>query len=471
MRRRTWSIRARVITAVVGLTGVALALSGLIVVNRGHALTEQRVAADLQLAVDEFANLAVDGLDPSTGSPFTEAETLLRVAVQRSVLATTEGVFGVVGDRVRWTAQEGVVFRPEDDPEFTAHVLPLTGRTTVSQGRVTTAVRDYRYVVVPVMFANQSPTGALVRAVDFAAEESLLAEVWRSYVLVAIGSLMLVGLLIWLLVGRLLEPLAWMRRTAERITDTDLSRRIPVRGGDDLSALGTTVNGMLDRLEVAVGAQRELLDDVGHELRTPLTIIRGHLELLDPSDPDDVASTRALLLDETDRMGRLVDDLLSLARAERPELLTPRPTDIARLTDETLAKATALGERRWLLGELADVEVVLDPQRIAQAWLQLAANAVRYSAPGSTVRLGSQLRGNELWLWVADQGVGIAVGDIDRLTRRFERGGADSTGTGLGLAIVSAIAKAHRGRLDVNSQPGSGSTISIVLPTRERTPT
>lgn len=463
----TWSIRARVISAVLLLTGIALAMSGLIVYSRGDALTEQRVAADLQRAVDEFQTLATEGLDPATGERFATAESLLRVAVQRSVLAPSEGVFAVVDDRVRWSAQDAVAFRPENDPEFTAAMLALADADVVSQGRLTTAQRNYRYLVVPVSFGDAAPRGALVRAVDFDAEESLLGEVWRSYLLVALGSLLLVGLLIWILVGRLLEPISWMRRTAERITDTDLSQRIQVRGADDLSALGETVNGMLDRLESAVGAQRDLLDDVGHELRTPLTIIRGHLELLDAADAEDVAATRALVLDETDRMRRLVDDLLTLAKAERPEFLQPEPTDIARLTDETLAKATGLGERHWLLSELADTEVVLDPQRIAQAWLQLAANAVRYSEPGTAVAMGSRVVSGELWLWVRDEGVGIDPADLDRVTQRFERGISAGGGTGLGLAIVAAIAQAHQGRVDIESEPGRGSRISIVVPARE----
>ncbi|MFT4109720.1 sensor histidine kinase [Propionicimonas sp.] len=465
MSRPAWSIRTRVIAAVVALTGLALATSGLIVANRGHAVTEQRVAAELQRVAEEFENLALDGIDPATGQPFASAEPLVRVAVQRSVLAPNEGVFGVVDGRVRWTAQSGVVFRPDEDAAFVAHVLPLAGAATTSQGRVETDQRDYRYLVVPVTFAASGSGGALVHAVDFAAEESLLADVWRSYGLVALGSLVLVGLLIWLLVGRLLEPIARMRRTAERITETDASDRIEVRGSDDLSALGTTVNGMLDRLEGAVGAQRELLDDVGHELRTPLTIIRGHLELLDPEDPRDVVATKALLLDEADRMGRLVDELLTLAKAQRPELLQRELTDVARLTDETLAKAAGLGRRRWMLDDLADVDALMDPQRVAQAWLQLAANAVRYSAEGSRVGLGSAVRDGELWLWVRDHGVGIDPADRERITGRFERGtGAD--GSGLGLAIVSAIAAGHSGRLDIESEPGAGSTISIVLPLR-----
>jgi len=456
-----------VIAAVVVLTGLALLLSGVIVYNRGHSLTQDRVAAELGRAADEFRALATEGVDAATGARFAAAEPLLRVAVQRSVLAPTEGVLGIVDGRVRWAAQSGVELRLEDDPEFVAAVMQLAGASTISQGSLATSLRDYRYLVVPVAFGDAAASGALVRAVDFGAEEALLGEVWRSFVLVAVGSLLLVGLLIWLLVGRLLEPISWMRRTAGEISETDLGARIPVRGADDVSALAETFNSMLDRLEGAVGAQRALLDDVGHELRTPLTIMRGHLELLDPHDPDDVAATRALVLDEADRMGRLVDDLLALAKAERAEFMQPEATDLARLTDETLVKATALGPRHWVLDDLAEAEVVLDPQRVAQAWLQLAANAVRFSADGSTVGLGSRIEGEHLRLWVRDEGTGIDPADHERVLRRFERGSA-AGGSGLGLAIVSAIARAHGGRVEIESERGRGSRISMVVPVRTK---
>ncbi len=461
--RTAWSIRARVIAAVMILTGLALVLSGTVIYVQGEASTRQRVIADLGRAADEVARLA-EGNDPQTGRPFTGVEALLRTSMQRVVHAPSEGSFAIVGDTIRWTAPEGVLLRPEDDPELVAAVLPLAGGDQVVQGDLTTALREYHYIVVPVHGAAGDPAGALVRVADMGMERAVLQPVYLTYTLVAAGSLLLVAMLIWLFVGRLLRPLSWMRQTAERITETDISQRIPVRGNDDLSALAGTVNGMLDRLESAVGAQRELLDDVGHELRTPLTIVRGHLELMDVADPHDVEATRTLVLDELDRMRRMVDDLLTLARAEESDFVVAEPVDVARLTDETLAKASGLGERHWVLDQLADAEVTLDPQRIAQAWLQLAANAVQYSESGSTVGMGSRLTEGELWLWVRDEGTGIPESERERILSRKAMG-RTGTGTGLGLAIVSSIAHAHRGRVDVESMVGVGSRISMVIPT------
>src|SRR5690606_18287858 len=130
------------------------------------------------------------------------------------------------------------------------------------------------------------------------AELDEITTAFRTYTWVAIATLAAVGLVGWFVAGRLLKPVRVLQETASRITASDLSERIPVTGNDDLSALTTTVNSMLDRIEESVDARRRLLDDVRHELKTPVTIVRGHLELLDVADPQDVSSTRDLLIDE-----------------------------------------------------------------------------------------------------------------------------------------------------------------------------
>ncbi|MFT3834626.1 MAG: HAMP domain-containing sensor histidine kinase [Micropruina sp.] len=468
------TVRARVIAAVLALAALALTIAGLTAYTLESAMAERRVEGYLARAVDEFRVLAcghtancTPGIDPTTGRPFTNPEDLIRVAMQRQVLAANESELGIVGSRVVWTAPEGVSFRPEQDPEFVNTVVPLAALDHVTRGRLKTAVADHSYAVTPVQFPNAR--GALVQTFDMRAEQAVLRGTYGTYALVALGSLLVVGFLIWLLVGRLLQPIRLLRTTAEDITEHDLSRRIPVHGDDDLSALTRTVNAMLDRLNAAMASQRQLLDDVGHELRTPVTIVRGHLELMDATDARDVGATRALSLDELDRMGRLVDDLLTLAKAERSDFLQPRPTDIGRLTDETLEKAHGLAPRRWLLDDLADTAATLDAQRVTQAWLQLASNAVKYSPADTPIALGSAVRDRELWLWVRDQGAGISAEERDLVLSRFGRG-ADAPlradGTGLGLAIVDKIVTAHGGRVDIDSTLGTGSTIALVLPLR-----
>ncbi|MFH5822046.1 sensor histidine kinase [Georgenia sp. AZ-5] len=305
--------------------------------------------------------------------------------------------------------------------------------------------------------------GALVVAFDRTAELAAVDETFRSYAPLCVGALVVLTLLAWALAGRLLAPVRQLRETAEAITDTDLSRRIEVRGDDDLSDLTRTVNAMLSRLEDAFTSQRRLLDDAGHELRTPITIVRGHLELMDPTDPDDAAATRELALSELDRMHRLADDLVLLAKAEQPDFVRRSPTSVGELTDNVLDQARTLGDRRWLVDARLEAHVDVDAQRLTQALLRLAANAVKFSAPGSTIALGSALRGGRLLLWVRDEGVGVAPEDQERIFERFARGGG-SEGAGLGLAIVAAIAGAHGGEVRLDSRPGAGSTFTLDLP-------
>ena len=461
------SVRTRVLAAVIALTTLALVVAGATAYGLERSRLDQRLDDSLERSVEEFRTLARDGVDPSTGEAFTDVRELLKIALQRTVPSPNEGMFALVGSEIAWTLPTTVRLRLEDDVDLVAAVADASSRASATIRRVTTETADYRVVVVPLTTTPPGEAGALVLAVDRGAEHAALAESYRSYVLVALGAILAIAVVGWFTVGRLLEPIKLLRSTAQEISSSDLSRRIPVMGNDDLAVLTETVNGMLDRLEESFTSQRELLDDVGHELRTPLTIVRGHLELMDPADPTDTAATKDLALDEVDRMSLLVEDLVTLAKARRPDFVIRRPTDVALLTDEVLTKAGPLGDRRWVLDELADVTVEVDPQRLTQALLQLASNAVKFSAAGSTVALGSAVRAGELYLWVRDEGVGIDAADQDRVFDRFERLQPGVEGSGLGLTIVRSIAAAHRGRVEVDSTLGDGTTVLLILPMTE----
>jgi len=469
---RFWAgIRARLIITVLALTALALATAGVGSYLQTRALTEQRVTDSLDLAVDLVTTIANEN-DPATGTVFTDPEALLQIVLQRIQYSTGESALAFVDGQLWWTAPEGVALRPELDADFVAHVQALSELDTTTLGSINTVTHHFRYIVVPVHFAN-GESGALVQVYDMQAELAPLSAIYLQYFLISLAALTLVGLLIWLLVGRLLAPIATLRDTADRISEVDLTQRVPITGQDELGTLAVTVNTMLDRLETAVSSQRELLDDVGHELRTPLTIIRGNLEVMDPTDADDVQATKTLLVDEVDRMHRLVEDLLLIAKSDQTDFIQPRATDISTLTDDTFIKATALGHRDWVLTESADgVIAVLDPQRTTQAWLQLATNAVQYSADGTVIELGSRVAGDTLELWVRDQGVGIAPEELAMISQRYSQGqagrslwGSTETGhRGLGLAIVNSILAAQNGQLRIESTPQKGSTFTMLIP-------
>ena len=296
---------------------------------------------------------------------------------------------------------------------------------------------------------------------------TVLGDAEGEVAVVAVVTMVLVALAAWFVVGRLLRPIEELRAAAESIDERDLTTRVPVRGNDDLTALSATINRMLDRVQTSVEGQRRLLDDVGHELRTPITVVRGHLEVVDVDDPVDVAQTRDLAIEEVDRMGGMINDLLMLARATESDFVRPGWADVASLTDQTLGKARALGDRRWRLERVAAAEAWLDVSRMTQAWLQLAANAVKYSEPGSPISLGSRLHRGEVQLWVSDAGIGIAPEQLRLVRERFGRtreAVQHADGAGLGLSIVETIVAAHGGRLEIESVPGEGSTFTMILP-------
>jgi signal transduction histidine kinase len=278
---------------------------------------------------------------------------------------------------------------------------------------------------------------------------------------------LLVGsLLAWRVAEGVLRPVRDVSRTAQSISEGDLTRRIRVTGHDEIAALATTFNEMLDRLEAAFATQRRFVDDAGHELRTPITVIRGHLELLE-DDPEERRKTLDLVMDELDRMQRIVEDLIVLAKAERPDFLNLDTVDLATLTEEVHAKAAAIAARDWRLDGVGRGVVVADRQRLTQAMMQLAQNAAQHTGEGDTISLGSSVRNGEARVWVRDTGPGVPPEQRDRIFRRFARGGGTrpSEGAGIGLAIVKAIAEAHHGRVELDSAPSEGATFAVVIPT------
>ncbi|MGW6175249.1 sensor histidine kinase [Arthrobacter sp. NPDC055138] len=448
------------------LSALGLLVAGSVAFALQRAHTVQRIDDSLQRSVTEFKTLAETGIDPETGEPFTQASRLVFLAMQRTLPAANEGMLGLVDGRVTYTASPSVRLRLEQDAELVARL----GSEAAASDRVTLATLQtpltvYRVVTVPVQLASDPAQSTFVVAYDFDAELRQLGDIFLTYALISFGSLVLIGGVGWLLAGRLLAPVRLVRETAQQITDADLTQRIPVGGNDDVSALTRTFNDMLGRLEASMIAQRQLLDDVGHELRTPITILQGHLELQDSRDPVDVESVRGIALDELDRMRLLVDDLVLLAKAERPGFISVAGVEVGQLTDDVLDKARALGERRWMVDARAEVRWPLDSRRITQAWLQLVANAAKFSEAGSTVAIGSAVRGDELRLWVRDEGTGILPEDQARIFDRFTRGsnGTRAEGSGLGLTIVSAIAAAHGGTVELASAPGAGSTFTILI--------
>jgi signal transduction histidine kinase len=464
--RRRPSVRTVLLVWLVGLTALGLLVSAVVSLLVQIDGVRDRTDAALRQEVEELRQFAADGVDPQTGARFASLDRLLFVTLQRNVPSENETFLAFIDGAVRYVPTTDQPLRLEDDERFVARLAELAQQTTVVLGSDEVFDRSVRFAAVPVRVDGDPATGLYVVAFDLDAERADALDLLRTSLLVDVASLVLVALVAWAVAGRLLRPVRLLRETAQRISDTGLSERIPVSGSDELSELARTFNAMLERLEQAFDEQRQFMDDAGHELRTPITILRGHLELLDPADPREVEETRALLLDELDRTSRLVEDLALLATSRRPDFSAPAPLDVGSLVRGALEKARGLADRRWVLDEAPDVDAVLDGQRIEQALLQLASNAVRHTAPGGVVAMGAAASAGTLRIWVRDDGEGIAEQDHERVFDRFGRAtaGRGHEGSGLGLAIVRAIAESAGGRVRLDSRRGQGARFTLELP-------
>ena len=455
------SARGRILAAFV----VLLVLSELLALALQRqvqlARVGERVDDSLTQEVDEFRRLVVDGNNPQTGRPFGgDVASIFDVFLSRNVPAEGEAVFTFLGDE----PYRSTVGNP-NTPEVQAALARLGRAGSTERGSIEAGDGEVRYLAVPVVVAERR-RGAFVVTVNLAGEQREVNEALQVTAGIALGVLVLASAIAWLVAGRVLSPLRDLTETARSISETDLSRRIEANGNDEIAQLARTFNGMLDRLESAFATQRAFVSDASHELRTPITIVRGHLELLG-DDPAEREETVALVTDELDRMSRFVEDLLTLARAERGDFVRAEQIDLDVLTEELMAKAGSLGERRWKLGAVGRGVVTADRQRLTQAIMSLAQNAVEHTEPGTRIELGSALTDGEARLWVADEGPGIAPADRERIFERFARAGGSrrrSDGAGLGLAIVRAIAEAHGGRVELETETGRGSRFTVVVP-------
>ncbi|HVL84227.1 MAG TPA: HAMP domain-containing sensor histidine kinase [Pseudonocardia sp.] len=267
-----------------------------------------------------------------------------------------------------------------------------------------------------------------------------------------------------------LRPLQELAATAQRTGELEqLSERVrePERA-DEVGVLAREFNRMLGRLERSARARTEFLASVSHELRTPVTIARGHVETLERSasdDPERVRAAAAVIREELTHVGRLVDDLLALNRAQLEDFVVPAEVDLPRLFADLELRLTGLGLGEVELLPAPEGTVRADSARLQQAVLNLATNATVHTPPGTRVIVSAVTAGGELVLAVADDGPGIDPAVVDRVlepfVQRARAGGHDSSG--LGLAVVDAVARAHGGRVEIDTGP-AGTTVRLVLP-------
>ena len=272
-------------------------------------------------------------------------------------------------------------------------------------------------------------------------------------------------------VRRMSVPLDNLLEASSKVAEGDFSARVDERGPPEIRALTRGFNSMAERLQVNDQQRRAMLADVSHELRTPITVIQGNVEgMLDGLYPADGARLRSII-EETQILSRLVDDLRTLALAESGSLkLRREPTDLRELIRDTVASFEAQAKEKNLkfdfsLEEIEELEV--DPLRIREVLANLLANAVRYTPSQGQVKVGLTESGVgealSVLVYVQDSGPGIPSAQLGHIFERFYKS-SDSGGMGLGLSIAKYLVEAHGGKIWADSEVGQGTKISFTIP-------
>src|SRR3954470_5856859 len=364
-------------------------------------------------------------------------------------------------------------------PEIPAE-LPLGEAITV--GSEGSSGLRYRVLAEP---SHDHSSYTTVVAVPLREADATLDRLLRVEALVIGGVLLLLAAIAWWVVRLGLRPLVRMGETAGAIAGGDLSRRVsPANERTEVGRLGLALNAMLGQIESAFSKQqasenrlRQFLADASHELRTPLASIRGYAELFRigaARKPADTEKAMSRIEDESERMGALVENLLTLARLDQVPEIARKPVDLAALASDAADDARAIApEREVSLDGDAPVTVMGDASQLRQVLGNLLRNALVHTPDGTPIDLSVKVAGGDALVEVRDHGRGLPTDDTDVLFERFWRAdpgrGRGRAGAGLGLSIVAAIVSAHGGQVRAANAPGGGALFTISLPVAGQT--
>jgi two-component system OmpR family sensor kinase len=335
---------------------------------------------------------------------------------------------------------------------------------------------DVRGLTIPLR-ARAGQVGTLVLLAYKERVVRTLASVLRAIGWASAIGIGFAALLGFAIVRRSLRPLARITRQVDAVEATgDLSGRVAmVDAGDEVGRLAAAFDRMLARLQLAFGSQQRLVADVAHELRTPLTVARGQLELLgDELESVDQRRSFAVATGELDRMARIVDDLLLLARLDEGLQLAAEPVEVDLVLREALLRAMLLEPRDFRVDAQPGLYALADPERLLQALTNLVKNAVEHTPADAAIALSAAAGGDRVLIRVADTGPGIPAHDLPHVFERLYRGshtrGRPGGGAGLGLAITASLVEAMHGTIEVASAERAGTTFTIALRAAEVPP-
>ncbi len=304
-------------------------------------------------------------------------------------------------------------------------------------------------------------------------------SLWQLALAGAMAAAIALAMARWLARG-MTQPLRDMAQAARRMETGDYSQRVHTRSRDEVGELAAAFNRMSAELESLEQLRRELVANVSHELKTPISALRAHLENLLDGVEEPNPQTLEVMLGQSERLGRLIDQLLDLSRLESGELVMQRrPVPLHPLVREVLSEIEVGRAHRGVVIHDAVPDdlppVLVDPERIHQVLFNLLDNAIRFTPAGGAVTVSAHPVNGSCEIAVADTGQGISPEHLPRLFERFYRADAARSrgdgGTGIGLAIARSVVEAHGGHIRAESRVGRGSVFTFDLPVASATET
>lgn len=460
------TIKARLVLTISALVALAFVVSGVVTVGVTRAQMIGRIDDTL---------FSVKAKPPRYGEHKGPAPGLDYSNPSKPSLATLQ--FGPDGELID-SSPSGFVDDPDPLPDLEslgeAGLVEHAGEIFTT-GSVGDSGLRYR-----VLVSQPADGGFVAVAAPLGDVDSTVNNL---IVVIVAASLAILGVLtvvVWVTVRRGLQPIDNMIETAGHIGSGDLSRRVEYADANtEVGKLGASLNAMLSQIETSFAAKeaserrlRQFVADASHELRTPLTSIRGYAELYRSgavSSPEALERSMARIESEGARMGKLVEDLLLLARLDQGRPLRSEPVELVTLVDDAVADARAVEPARSIAFTHPDTAYVMgDSDRLRQVLDNLLSNARMHTEVRVPVRVSIESAGDTVALSVADDGPGIQEEDAERVFDRFYR--ADSSrsrtrgGAGLGLSIVASIVDAHDGDVQLVSAPGAGTRVIVTLP-------
>lgn len=409
------------------------------------------------------------GLEGGDLAPFSNASVQLSNQLDTRIrILSGQGV--VLVDSLQ--EQQGLGLA--DDPLVQQALAGRTGSRTDFLLAPQAAV----HVALPVQVGGQT-VGAVYLSQPLRDVTIVLRDLGLLWLLATVVALVLASLVGGLLARAVAHPVGELTAAAQDVAGGDLGRQVAIASRDEIGRLSRAFNEMIQRLKEARQVQTDFVANVSHELRTPLTSIKGTVETLRDGAVDDVAVRDHFLAtveSETDRLIRLVNDLLLLSRVDSEALqLHGRPLDLEEVARVAVERLAPLAQAREVTVEVVaspDLPRVLaDPDRMTQVLVNLLDNAVKYSLAGGTVTVQVGQEGERMQVLVRDEGPGIPEDELDHIGERFYRTDKARSraegGSGLGLSIARALVEAHGGELHIESQEGAGTVAVVTLPMRQ----